>query len=395
MNPKKMLICFLGLLFLLFPKTILSVDLYNNDNSDFIIEGTVLKGLTEQGKQKLKDNGSGRIAIPWGITEVAAGAFYENKDLKIIQFTGHVNYIGEGAFYGCVNLSEVLFDATESLVFGTGSFYGCVNLKTVTLKATTIDFRDHSFEGCKLLQNVPLPDGAIVKLTIGNSAFRGCEAFIDIVLPEQTIKIGDYAFWDCIRLRSMDIPNGVSYIGDNVFAECVSLNTIINRHDGEHTKFTSSLPSHKHSSKIAKGYSANTVFKQIALKSGYAWYNLETGETIYPGTQVTPTPDTDTTPTPDNTPAPTPDGGNTQTPSQDENYTPPSFDISNGNLVSYDFLPVKYNLQAVVHGEKNISYSLTAYQKLLMTSGGSDTQSFSRVSTLLNKTGKDCFIYIK
>lgn len=413
MNPKNIIICFLGLLLLLYPKTVYSVqpysyndsvDLYSYDSADFIIEGTYLKGLSAAGMAKVQSNG-GYLTLPYNIQDIAPGAFKDNEYITNVFISSTLNEIGASAFANCVNLKHVYTAGNPRLVFGSRAFYNCVNLESVAVTAVNIVFGEYSFEKCISLLEIPYPQNPVnpseIMVTIEDNAFRGCEGLINVSLIRGTSSIGKYAFFDCIRLSVLELPDTITSIGEDAFTGCVSLNTIINHYNGKQTVFPSNLPSHVYSPKVAKGYSINSIYKSKALAAGYTWHDLGTGEIVNPdgsgsGDTGTPTPTptpTSPTPTPSPTPVPTPDWGSGLPPA---GSTPPVFDSSMGNLFTYDAIPIKYNFQAVFHGEKNISYALTPYQKLLRAMyGGESTQSFKRASTFLSKTGNNCFIFIK
>lgn len=62
--------------------------------------------------------------------------------------------------------------------------------------------------------------------SIGNDAFAECISLTSITLPSGVTSIGNYAFYHCSSLSSITLPNGVTSIGDNAFQGCSSLASI-------------------------------------------------------------------------------------------------------------------------------------------------------------------------
>jgi hypothetical protein len=62
---------------------------------------------------------------------------------------------------------------------------------------------------------------------IGDNAFAQCSSLTSIIIHDGVTKIGDGAFALCTSLTSIRIPDGVTRIGDNTFYRCFRLENIV------------------------------------------------------------------------------------------------------------------------------------------------------------------------
>ena len=90
-----------------------------SDNQDFIIENGVLKQYAGPG---------GDVAIPEGVTEIAAFCFEHCDTLTRAALPESVQRISLRAFYDCRNLREVVFSRNLSSV-GEAAFDCCEKLE--------------------------------------------------------------------------------------------------------------------------------------------------------------------------------------------------------------------------------------------------------------------------
>lgn len=109
--------------------------------------------------------------------------------------------IGEGAFRGCVSMTEI---AIPSYVVSLGekAFYGCEAMKTLTFS-----------DGCQLTE---LP----------YAVFGGCAALEAVTIPASVKSVADAAFLNCIELKTLVVSDGVESIGTQAFQNCVALESV-------------------------------------------------------------------------------------------------------------------------------------------------------------------------
>ena len=98
-------------------------------------------------------------------TEVIIPEFIEHKGENI-----PVTTVGNGAFYGCNNLTSVVIPNSVTTI-GNGAFYGCNNLTSVVIPNSVTTIGNGAFYGCNNLTSVVIPNSVT---TIGSSAFYGC-----------------------------------------------------------------------------------------------------------------------------------------------------------------------------------------------------------------------------
>ena len=102
------------------------------------------------------------------------------------------------------------------------AFLFCENLRSIDVSQSVTYIGDYAFCGCGFA-NIKLPQG----LThIGEGAFDSCENLESIQVPQSVIYIGEGAFEDCIILRSVEMPKSLDYLGEDVFCGCCNLESI-------------------------------------------------------------------------------------------------------------------------------------------------------------------------
>ena len=224
------------------------------------------------------------ITIPAGVMAIGKQAFYESG-LTSINIPASVTTIGEDAFAGCPSLTSIGVDASNNYYTNVGGVLFSKDGKTLVAypagksgtsykipkSVTTIG--ESAFNGCNNLTEITLETGSELEV-IGDNAFNGCENLTTIftTLPETVTRIGEYilcntkwyedhsegllylgnwllgykgdaptgaleitegtkgiaddAFWNCTNLTSVTIPSTVTYIGDIAFNSCENLETI-------------------------------------------------------------------------------------------------------------------------------------------------------------------------
>ena len=146
--------------------------------------------------------------------------FNNRKALLSIILPAHVETIGYGAFYNCINLeSMVLPEGLKRLEDGYyyyggnnqhGVFESCTSLRTVSFPSTLEHIGQEAFNGCSVLDDVVLNEGLA---TIASGAFESCSSLKKISFPEGLKTIGYGSFRYCTSLKQIEFHEGLTSIG--------------------------------------------------------------------------------------------------------------------------------------------------------------------------------------
>ena len=121
--------------------------------------------------------------------------------------------------YGCAYIGKVLVcsdgdkeyvkvkDYTK--VIADGVFYDNENLKKIEFPDSLERIGNESFRSCESLEEISVPEGVDI---IGESAFM-YSGLKKVSLPETVVNIGDYAFMECIHLSEINLPKNIENIG--------------------------------------------------------------------------------------------------------------------------------------------------------------------------------------
>jgi hypothetical protein len=219
--------------------------------------------VTYQGSTYLFDenNYSGSLTIPatvtndgkaYKVTSIAAGAFYNCKNITDITIPNSVTRIEDMSFFGCSGIkSIVLHDSLEYI--GGRAFNSCSSLNEINFpKNDFITIVLGAFDGTAWFQNHPngmiyisnhlycykgeiTSDTTIViadgtRSILGNafsSSRTTPEKIKGIIIPNSVTTIGAYAFQNCSSIESITIPDAVTTIANYTFAGCYDLEEII------------------------------------------------------------------------------------------------------------------------------------------------------------------------
>ena len=179
---------------------------------------------------KLSDDGTLTISGTGDMAEYSsANSKYRapwysvREQVKTVFIKDSVTSIGNWAFYGCLNLTNVTIPSSVTTI-GDGAFQYCRALTSVTIPNSVTTIGELAFGSCQALTSVTIPDSVTA---IGNYAFSYCEALTSVTIPNSVTTIGEWAFGSCQALTSVTIPDSVTSIGDGAFAGCsISVNVL-------------------------------------------------------------------------------------------------------------------------------------------------------------------------
>lgn len=182
-------------------------------------------------------------------------------DLIEVVLPSTIRFIGDYAFYFCMNLTSFTWDHIDESALteiGMNAFTSCTNLKALTLPVGLSSIGESAISGCislpafvlddacdyfavvdGLLYNkekttlVMCPAGKAGTVTLPSTvtsieanAFYNCTQLTEIILPEGLESIGLATFVGSSSLKSIKIPSSVRYIGFGGFTGCTSLESI-------------------------------------------------------------------------------------------------------------------------------------------------------------------------
>jgi hypothetical protein len=153
------------------------------------------------------------------VTQIGAGAFRMNSDIKAVVLPESVTRIGESAFYYCSEIETVIFNGEKLSEVGSEAFAYCFLLKSVNLPESLLIIGDRAFDSCAKLPEIYLSDSIS---TIGLSAFAGCSSLKLVDIPSN-ISIIENIVFSYTGIENIEIPDGVTEIKLQAFAECENL----------------------------------------------------------------------------------------------------------------------------------------------------------------------------
>lgn len=201
------------------------------------------------------------------VTTNLTGGLNSEKTVSVV-LAESVTEIGERAFYGFQNLTELTLPKTLRTI-GEYAFYDCSALKSVTVPPGVKRIGAYAFSGCSSLAAVTAPgdfetedashlfyNSPVSKLTvtgkkvtynlisgfdrgslvsvvlaegiteIGDGALGGFYNVTEITLPKTLKSIGKEAFSFCTSLKSLALPDSLTQIGEAAFYNCSALTRI-------------------------------------------------------------------------------------------------------------------------------------------------------------------------
>ena len=172
-------------------------------------------------------------AIPQGIREIDAYAFFYCTALEEIEIPSSVTTIGEGAFFGCSNLKSITIPSSVAQI--KGNPFARTNAEVSLAPGNTaLQIRDGSLfstADMRLISYLPGNTASSYKIPegtreIGKLAFYARSELTQVHLPDSIAAIDEYAFtWS--GLEDLNIPDGVRSIGRYAYSYCKMTSIVI------------------------------------------------------------------------------------------------------------------------------------------------------------------------
>lgn len=151
-----------------------------------------------------------KIVLPNILSEIPENAFKNFESLTTIIFPSTLENIGQGAFFGCVNLQEVDLKDTMLKIIESQTFYGCSKLIKISFPDSLWGLDNSAFSSCTSLEEINFPENFGV---IGNNVFSGCSKLKKVNLNSNIKYIYHYAFDGCTSLSSISLPSSLKELG--------------------------------------------------------------------------------------------------------------------------------------------------------------------------------------
>lgn len=162
------------------------------------------------------------------INQIASEAFKDVDFLEKVDISGTVETIEVEAFYGCINLREIIFrDGIKDI---KSKAFSKTSIESITIPKTVENIGDYAFADPYLEDNSKLKSIQFNKGTkkIDSWSFKGAQ--IESIMIPSTIKsIGRGAFSNCKNLKSVTLHEGLEYIGNEAFSNTIIESILIPR----------------------------------------------------------------------------------------------------------------------------------------------------------------------
>ncbi len=159
------------------------------------------------------------LSLPESLITIGKHAFYQCSGLTFLTIPVNVTSIGEGAFDGLTNLTQLVWNARECRTTG-------MNYEKFYDYYVFYDYENSYSEYYNSYKT------NLVDLTIGNevkvlpAGLAAHSQITSVDIPASVVEICDDVFYDCIGLTSLEIPVNVTTIRDGAFSFCRGLTSL-------------------------------------------------------------------------------------------------------------------------------------------------------------------------
>ena len=153
--------------------------------------------------------------------ELNEGCFENCTRLKRIIYEGEARRVEDKAFSGCTSLDEVKFVAETVKKYGDRAFQNCTSLDMFQLDNIN-EIGEYCFAGC-VIEHLEIPS---TLQYVGKAAFADCIYIKTVTIPGSVEKLSDNMFQDCVQLESVILESGVETIGKAAFSGCKKLYSV-------------------------------------------------------------------------------------------------------------------------------------------------------------------------
>lgn len=155
------------------------------------------------------------------VIEIADNSFRKSQIEESILTEG-IKYIGLNAFSDCEKLHQVVLPISIEEIENS-AFENCGNLKSVSLPMLLKTIGDAAFKGTGL-RTLDIPKSVF---WLGDELLANCKSLEHISVPENIGKIPDRMFEGCESLKKVRLHEKLTAIGEKAFFGCSVLDFIV------------------------------------------------------------------------------------------------------------------------------------------------------------------------
>ena len=179
-----------------------------------------------------KDKIQNQYAIPDGVDTIGESAFYGCPDLSNLYIPESVSNYWSDSFNKCGRLSINVSQNNPKLSSQDGVLFNKDKTRLIRyaqdgssykIPDTVTEIFSYAFCDCSSLTDIYIPNCVNY---IGRYAFSGCRSLTNIKIPNGITNIENSTFRHCSNLKYVKIPDSVNTIGSYAFAECDMLNSV-------------------------------------------------------------------------------------------------------------------------------------------------------------------------
>ena len=120
------------------------------------------------------------------VTQIAEGAFKNNKNVTKVTIGSNVSKISKNAFNGAIKLKTITIGQNVTEI-GANAFKGCKVLTSIKLPTKTTKIGDQAFSGCKKLKTITIKSSKITSKKLSKNAFKGITKVTTIKVPKKKV----------------------------------------------------------------------------------------------------------------------------------------------------------------------------------------------------------------
>lgn len=216
-----------GMTFDIFDGSFIKSDLVNSSKFSSNLKTVVISDkVSEIVDIAFYNTGIESIFIPKSVTTIGKKAFWHCTELTTVGFDRNSSFtsLPTECFKDCISLKNVTFGRIkylESLVFGNCSALERIDLTNV------LSIESTAFDGCTNLTDVVYQNTETEeKATVSAQAFDNMESLETVMLGSSVEKVEAKAFANCANLQTAYISDEVTDISDTAFSGCDNLTIV-------------------------------------------------------------------------------------------------------------------------------------------------------------------------